>query len=176
MKYLISFFVLTLFISSCCKDDDKNCAPNCPLPNGTYCPQNATNVNDQCICNDGFLKFNDNCLDKKALAGGYLVNLNCKCLNQISFALNGTGGFGFTMSTVDDVFGFSGAYHGTESDFKVYLNDIFFDCNKTDTIFTFPVFKGKVVGDSLHLKVYTVEDPFWDTALDSCSYVVAKIE
>lgn len=173
MKYLFNLFILGILVNSCCKEGI-DCAPNCPLPDGTYCGQNYINIDEQCVCPEGYVEINNNCSDSSVFENSYLLDLDCECYGVINFGIN--NGFSFFINLKDGSnHGGNFGYQGDSTNFTAYLNEGKLDCDRSDTIFTFPVFKGKQVGDTLHLTVYTVENPFWNTPIDSCKYVIAKI-
>jgi hypothetical protein len=160
---LLSVIAMLLLISGC---KEKDCVGNdCPLPDGSFCPNNMINVNDNCTCPDGFTEFNQNCLDPSIFTNTYVGNLNCECFKSGSFGLD-VSGIGYSIETSEGFFGNSSSYQGTIDNFILtpFLSDL--KC-KGDTVF--PEIKGRLVNDTLSISIY------WNapnngiiTIIDSC--------
>jgi hypothetical protein len=59
MKKLILFLSLILLLSNCKdKEPDACVGPDCPLSDGTTCPGNMINIDDQCVCAEGTQELN----------------------------------------------------------------------------------------------------------------------
>ena len=74
---LFAFLIIT---NSCCKKNAP-CA-QCPLPDGSSCPNNMINVFNNCQCPEGMVEFDNECFSTGS-NGTYIGFINCGCVQKL---------------------------------------------------------------------------------------------
>jgi hypothetical protein len=150
---LLSIITLLFLINGC---KEKDCVGNdCPLPDGSFCPNNMINVNDNCSCPIGFIEFNQNCLEESTNNTGYLIDdLNCNCLLKAGFGLDENQNARIYIVTSSDTLDvLSTNYTGNPDNFSILLNYPAVKCNNLSSG-SYPEFRGIVLNDTLNLSIF----------------------
>ena len=87
MKNLFVILLLIFSLSNCKdKTPEYVCeGPDCPLEDGSHCPGNLANIDNNCVCPEGTIMLNDSvCFDPSSLLPGQMHFYNeftCDCLD-----------------------------------------------------------------------------------------------
>ena len=100
MKKLILIFSVLLIVASCKdKEPDPCVGPECALSDGTYCPGNMVNINDQCVCPAGTQELNTGtCWEGPGALDNsyYFFEFDCECA---------VGDLLINLTTTDPIYG-----------------------------------------------------------------------
>ena len=161
--------LLTIAIVSC---KEKECVgEKCPLIDGTYCPNNMINVDNNCTCPEGLTEFNESCEEDNNINGYLIDDLDCNCLLKTGFGINENGLINITVISTEGEFRTNMNYFGDVEDFEILLNYPVLKCN-SEFPNSYPVFRGIVLEDTLNLTVYWREaGPTWFIPVDTCETI-----
>lgn len=85
MKEIFVILSLFLLVTACKKCVDECEGPECPLPDGSYCPGNTINENNQCVCPENSIMLNDSLcletLEDDTTWTRFYTTFDCECVS-----------------------------------------------------------------------------------------------